>query len=57
MTAPVRFKQSDIKRAAAGILSAGLAIAKIQIDPDGRIVIIPGVAKHKPDNDEWADLD
>jgi hypothetical protein len=57
VTARARFKQTDIKRAAAGALAAGLGIAKIEIDRDGKIVIIPASAK-KPeaDNDEWADL-
>lgn len=58
MTAPARFKQSDIKRAVSGALSAGLGIQKIEIDRDGKIVIIPASDK-KPvaDNDEWADLE
>lgn len=53
-----RFTQADMKRAAAGVLAAGLNIAKIEIDPNGKIVIIPGAAKN--DNarlNEWADLE
>lgn len=57
MTAPARFTQADIKRATAGVASAGLSIAKIEIDHTGKIVIIPGAPKKKPDNDEWADLE
>ena len=57
MTAPARFRQADVRRAAAGVIRAGLPIAKIEIDHNGKIVIIPG----KPDNDagsnEWADLE
>lgn len=57
MTAPARFKQSDIKRAVTGALSAGLGIQKIEIDRDGKIVIIPVSTKTpEADNDEWADL-
>jgi hypothetical protein len=57
MTAPARFKQSDIKRALSGALAAGVGVRKIEIDRDGKIVIIPASDK-KPeaDNDEWADL-
>ncbi len=57
MTARAKFTQSDIKRAVVGATAAGLGIAKIEIDRDGKIVIIPASAK-KPeaDNDEWADL-
>ena len=42
MSAIVRFKQADIKRAAAGVIAAGLPVAKIEIDPNGKIVIFPG---------------
>lgn len=46
-----------MKRAAGGVVAAGLSIAKIEIDPNGKIVIIPGRPKAKADNDEWADLE
>ena len=57
MTAHVRFKQADVKRAAAGTLAAGLIIAKIEIDPNGKIVIIPGTPKPESEVNEWADLE
>lgn len=57
MTAPARFTQSDIKRAAAGAMGAGLPIAKIEIDHTGKIVIIPGKPDTKAGNNEWADLE
>ena len=40
-----------------GALSAGLGIQKIEIDRDGKIVIITTQAKPVADNDEWADLE
>lgn len=57
MTAPARFKQSDVKRATAGVVSAGLSIAKIEIDHNGKIVIIPGKPDAKAGINEWADLE
>lgn len=57
MTAPARFTKADMKRAASGVLAAGLAIAKIEIDPNGKIVIIPGVPKKAAEVNEWADLE
>lgn len=58
MTAPARFKQSDIKRAAAGVVAAGLSVARIEIDAGGKIVIIPGKPTIQPPNDnEWEDLE
>lgn len=57
MSAHVRFTQADLKRAANGVQAAGLAIARIEIDPNGKIVIIPGQPKNRRDVNEWADLD
>ncbi|QZP07810.1 hypothetical protein [Caenibius sp. WL] len=57
MTAHVRFKQADVKRAAAGTIAAGLPIAKIEIDPNGKIVIITGSPKSASEVNEWADLE
>lgn len=57
MTAQARFTQGDIKRAAAGVRLAGIEIAKIEIDPTGKIVIIPGLPKKADKVNEWADLD
>lgn len=39
MTAPARFKQDDVKRAVAGALGAGLRVGRVEITPDGRIVV------------------
>ena len=56
MGAKLKFTQADLKRAVAGVTAAGIPIGRIEIDPNGRIVILPatGIAAH--DNDEWADL-
>lgn len=39
------------------MLAAGLPIAKIEIDPAGKIVIIPGAPKKAAEVNEWADLE
>lgn len=58
MTAPARFRQADVKRAVAGIVAAGLSVAKVEIDAGGKIVVIPGKPTTSPGNDnEWADLE
>ena len=58
MTVPARFRQSDVKRAAAGVVAAGLSVARVEIDAAGRIVVIPGKPTVAPRNDnEWADLE
>jgi hypothetical protein len=57
MTAAARFTQADMRRATAGVMSAGLRIAKIEIDPTGKIVIIPGMPKTGEGKSEWGDLE
>jgi len=39
MTAPAKFTQSDITRAIKGAKAAGVAAPKVEIDPNGKIVI------------------
>lgn len=56
MTAPAKFTQADIRRAAAGVKLAGIGIAKIVIDPHGKIEIIPASHTVGKESDEWADL-
>jgi hypothetical protein len=57
MTAPARFREADIKRAASGVMSAGMTIARIEIDHTGKIVIILGQPIKVKDSGEWADLE
>jgi hypothetical protein len=39
VTAPVRFRQDDIKRVMAGAKAAGFTRVRVGIDPDGNIVV------------------
>lgn len=58
MTARARFTQADVRRAAAATMAAGLGVARIEIDPNGKIVIIPGAPDKAAGNDNaWADLE
>jgi len=57
MSAPARFREADIRRAAAGVQRAGIQIARIEIDHSGKIVIIPGLPTQGRESDEWRDLD
>lgn len=57
MTAAARFTKADLKRAVSGVEAAGMSVGRIEIDPNGKIVILPARRNHKPDNDEWADLE
>ncbi len=57
MTAQARFREVDVKRAAAGVMRAGVPISRIEIDPDGKIVIIAGQPDEGRESNEWADLE
>lgn len=57
MTAPARFTKADLKRAVSGVVAAGVPIAKIEIDPSGKIIILPGAANDKQGEGEWGDLE
>lgn len=39
MTAPARFKQSDVTRAIKGAMAAGKKVERVEVEPSGKIVI------------------
>jgi hypothetical protein len=39
---PVRFRQSDVRRAVKGATDAGLVVARVEVDVQGKIVIVSG---------------
>jgi hypothetical protein len=52
------FKQSDVTKALKATVKAGIAVGRVEIDRDGRIVIVPArpedVANgEKPGKNEW----
>lgn len=52
--AAARFRKADIERAVRAAQAAGLGIARIEIDPEGKIVIVPGQAAPPEKVDELA---
>jgi hypothetical protein len=44
---PTRFLQSDVRRAIQGAMDAGLSVARVEIDQDGKIVIVSGEGRPK----------
>jgi hypothetical protein len=42
---PARVTQADIARAIRAVQERGLPVGRVEIEPDGRIVIVPGVAE------------
>jgi hypothetical protein len=46
-----KFKQCDLTRAVKAVAKAGEAVARVEIAPDGRIVIATGTVATGPSND------
>jgi hypothetical protein len=57
MRRPCLFKERDVTRAAKAVLAAGLEIARVEIDKNGAIVVVPSkpaeTAEGSQDHSEW----
>ncbi len=52
------FKQSDVTKALKAMVKAGIAVGRVEIDKDGKIVIVTARLeatpnKEKPGQNEW----
>jgi hypothetical protein len=52
---PCRFKKSDVTKATKAVLAAGLPVARIEVDHDGSITIVPGTPAEAVRPDETPD--
>jgi hypothetical protein len=50
--APSTFRQQDVTKAVKAVAAAGVHIARVEIDRDGRIVIIASNGELEPDRRE-----
>jgi hypothetical protein len=46
-----------MKRAITGVVAAGLPVSRIEIDPNGKIVILTGLKNQTQGDGEWDDLE
>lgn len=53
MARPTPFKQIDVKRATKGVLDAGLPIGRVEIDRDGKIVILIADGGQTAEPNDW----
>lgn len=47
------FKQVDVTRAAKGMAAAGLKVARVEIDRDGKIVVYTGEPGASESSNDW----
>ena len=50
---PYSFKQRDMTRAVKAVVAAGLAVARVEVDKDGKIVIVPGTPEATIESGAW----
>jgi hypothetical protein len=55
MTAPARFKQDDVTRAVKGATAAGMRVGRVEIDPNGRIVVLSESVAPPTARNDWDD--
>jgi hypothetical protein len=57
-SAPCNFRQRDLTRAIKGARAAGIDVARIEIEKDGRIVILPTQSAAVPETarNEWDEV-
>ena len=48
-----KFKQGDVTKAIKGAVNAGLTVARIEIDREGKIVVFPAGRPDSQSPNEW----
>lgn len=55
MTAPARIRQADLTRALKAAQAAGLGDVRVEVEPDGKIVIMSGKLAEPSERNPWDD--
>ena len=50
---PTPFKQIDVTRAARGVVAAGLPVGRVEIDREGKIVILIADGSEPVGKNDW----
>jgi hypothetical protein len=50
---PAIFRQGDVTRAVRAVVAAGQAVARVEIDPNGKIVIVTVGELERREENSW----
>jgi hypothetical protein len=54
---PHNIRQTDVEKVVRAALKAGLPVARVEVSPEGRIIVIAGLPEQEQDNptteNEW----
>jgi hypothetical protein len=51
--APAIFRKADLKRAVEAVAAAGQVIARVEVDPNGKIVIVTAGEAERREENSW----
>jgi len=51
-----KFKQGDVTKAIKAAVNAGLAVKRVEIDRDGKIIVFAGRSDNQTTTNEWDDV-
>lgn len=50
---PSAFKQADIAKAVKAVRSAGVDILRVEVDPNGKVVIVTATEAEQREDNSW----
>jgi hypothetical protein len=51
--APAIFRKADLKKAVEAVAAAGQVVARVEVDRDGKIVIVTAGQPERREGNEW----
>jgi hypothetical protein len=51
--APTTFRKADLRRAVEAVVAAGQTVARVEVDPNGRIVIVTADELERREENSW----
>jgi hypothetical protein len=50
--APATFRKADLRRAVEAVIAAGQTVARVEVDPNGKIVVVT-IADERREENSW----